>query len=183
MNCPNCGCEIKENENVCGVCGYNLEVIISDSPVVEESSKLPKKKQQKILGVFAIAIFLVLLIVGGIAVLVENDIISFQSDEKQLVGTWQMDTSSFQSDDWIDTLGNLDGVITEITFMSDGTCIVEGTSSPENGEWSIVDNQLKVVGTVGGMFWNYDGFIVNYDLDGDELEIYDDNHQYSYYKQ
>lgn len=94
-----------------------------------------------------------------------------------------MDTSQFQSDDWIDTLGNLDGVITEITFMSDGTCIVDGISRPENGEWSIVDSQLKVVGSVGGMFWNYDGFIVNYDLDGDELEIYDDNHQYFYYKQ
>lgn len=182
MNCPNCGCEIKENENICSVCSHNLEVNSSNSLVNEKSSKLPEKNRNKISGaVLANVLFILLLVIGVIAVLAGNDIINFQSDEKQLVGTWQMDTSQF-GEGW-DALSNLDGVITEINFMSDGTCIVYGTSSPENGEWSIVDNQLKVVGSMGGLFWNYDGFIIDYDLDGDVLEIYDEHHQYFYYKQ
>lgn len=77
MNCPNCGCEIKANENICGVCGHNLEVITSNSPAVEELSKFPKKKQQKILGTIGTVMYLVLLIVGVIAVLAEIDIINF----------------------------------------------------------------------------------------------------------
>lgn len=182
MNCSNCGCEIKENENICSICGHNLEANASKSSANEKLSELPEKNGKKVFAaIFGNVLFILLLVIGVVAVLAGNDIINFQSDEKQLVGTWQMDTSQF-GEGW-DALSNLDGVITVITFMSDGTCIVDGTSSPENGEWSIVDDQLKVVGSMGGLFWNYDGFIVNYDLNDDVLEIYDDHHQYFYYKQ
>ena len=68
--------------------------------------------------------------------------------------------------------------------MSDGTCTVDGTSSPESGVWSIVDGQLKVQGTMGGMFWNYNGFLADYDLNGDTLTLYgDDGDDYVYYRE
>lgn len=89
-------------------------------------------------------------------------------DEKVILGSWEM------TDETRYDIGDVNGYITEITFYSDGTCTVGGTSSPETGYWSIVDNQLKVEGEMGGMFWNYNGFIMPYDLDAYKLEIYDD---------
>lgn len=182
MYCKTCGCENPDGSTKCSVCGnyFNNNNGVK-SLTVNKDTKLPEKTQNKILTAVSIVLILALVIpiVYG---LFQDDFESF-FDEARIVGSWEMDTSQFQSDDWIDTIGNLNGVITKITFMSDGTCIVDGTSSHENGTWSMIDDQLKVVGTAGGMFWNYNGFICDYDLDGDTLRIYDENQEYYYYRQ
>ena len=106
----------------------------------------------------------------------------FKSDEDRILGDWVLDTSDYG--EGLDKLANLNGVIVEITFLSDGTCTVDGTSSPESGVWAIVDGQLKVQGTTGGMFWNYNGFLADYDLSGDTLTLYgDDGDDYVYYRE
>lgn len=107
----------------------------------------------------------------------------FKSDEDRILGDWVLDTSYYG--EGLDKLANLNGVIVEITFLSDGTCTVDGTSSPESGVWSIVDGQLKVQGTMGGMFWNYNGFLADYDLNGDTLTLYGDDgeNDYVYYRE
>lgn len=65
--------------------------------------------------------------------------------------------------------------IKTINFYSDGTCAIEGSKGTESGNWSIVDDNLKVVGAYGEMFWNYKGFLAKYDLYADAIVIYDDD--------
>ncbi|MGN0522859.1 MAG: hypothetical protein ACI4IG_01130 [Eubacterium sp.] len=62
-----------------------------------------------------------------------------------------------------------------INFYSDGTCAIEGSKGTESGNWSIVDDNLKVVEAYGEMFWNYKGFLAKYDLYANALVLYDDD--------
>lgn len=104
---------------------------------------------------------------------------SLNSDNELILGSWQMDTSVYG--EGIDLFRNLDGVITEITFYSDGTCTVDGVNGrSENGHWSFVDGKLKVLGDYGGDFWYYENFISSYDLNSDTLLIYDYGYEETY---
>lgn len=196
MNCKNCGRELKETDTFCSKCGYAVQSQIpqkeSTSTVTSESSSV-NSNNKRIYNAVSLVVFIILLLIGLTAMLSNNSNFKnselyshitsiFSNDEKDIIGTWKLDTSSFG--EGLEGLANLDGVITRIEFYSDGTCTVDGVSSPESGVWSIVDGQLKVQGTTGGMFWNYHGFISEYDLSGDMLTVYNDNgDDYVYYRE
>lgn len=95
----------------------------------------------------------------------------YKSDDELILGSWKMDTSKY-GEGWD---ADLNGRIVKVTFYSDGSCIVGGWSSSEDGTWSFVDDNLKIQGMWGGMFWNYNGFISPYSLSEDKLIIYEDD--------
>lgn len=208
MFCNNCGKELKGTGNFCTNCGCqinNIDTQENQSPrdklnadeLVNGNSSITTKtdtKKEKKIGNIAVLVTSILLVififgVGGYLYTngvfqssnISNPLNIFKSDEKLILGSWEMDTSDYG--EGFERLDNLSGAITEITFYSDGTCMVDGIGyGAENGYWSIVDNQLKVAGEMGGMFWNYNGFIASYNLSSNMLTIYDENHSYTYYR-
>ncbi|MGN1421691.1 MAG: zinc ribbon domain-containing protein [Eubacterium sp.] len=194
MICKNCGKELKETDKFCSKCGTEVELKTNENNMPTDAKNIDTQKKgicDIIVPVIIVAIILIIGFAGAMFIdanfnngnIIYNCVIDiFSNDEKEIVGTWKLDTSSFG--EGLDKLANLNGVITGIEFYSDGTCTVDGVSGPENGDWSIVDGQLKVQGTTGGMFWNYHGFISEYDLNGDTLTVYGDNgDNYVYYRE
>lgn len=207
MRCSNCGKELKETDKFCSKCGTKIQVqtdknniptysmqkrnqkTTSNTTGVIQKQNFDKKEASKkfvVYGTIAVIIFVVVMATG---ILIHESVSNsgysilsiFKSDEDRILGDWVLDTSNYG--EGLDKLANLNGVIVEITFLSDGTCTVDGVSRPENGVWSIVDGQLKIQGTTGGMFWNYNGFISEYDLSEDTLTVYNDNgDNYVYYR-
>lgn len=91
---------------------------------------------KKSLACFTLLLSLVVFLFGGCS---EKD------SSPGLVGTWYLE------------LGETD--VESITFYSDGTCLVD---NEEMGEWSIVDDTLKILGPYGGKFWNHDNIVGEY---------------------
>lgn len=196
MICKNCGKELKETDQFCSKCGCAVQSEIpqkeSITTITRKSNSVNSNKKRIYIAV-SLVVFIVLLLIGLTAMLSNNSNFKnselyshitsiFSNDEKEIIGTWKLDTSSFG--EGLEGLAHLNGVITRIEFYSDGNCTVDGVSRPESGVWSIVDGQLKVQGTTGGMFWNYQGFISKYDLNRDTLIVYDENgDRYVYYRE
>ena len=173
--CPSCGCQINNIDTQKNQSSKGVLNISKKSPVKQRKSN---SQMSVILKWIISSVICVTIIMTGVVLADYYDgsgslyrqVMSMLSyDEKIILGSWEMSDSTRYD------IGDINGYITEITFYSDGTCTVGGTSSPETGYWSIVDNQLKVEGEMGGMFWNYKGFIMPYDLDAYKLEIYDDS--------
>ena len=206
MFCNNCGNELKETDKSCSQCGKQLNNFDMHKIQTEtdESNLTPKassqqKKSKKIINVIVKSVIFKWIITSAICVALtmagaviadyydgSGDLYrmvmgALSIDEKAIFGSWEMSVSS--REEIFRNGGDLNGFITEITFYSDGTCTVGGTSSTESGYWSIVDNKLKIEGEMGGMFWNYNGFIMPYDLSSNTLTIYDDNNSYTYYRE
>lgn len=193
MNCKNCGKELKETDKFCSKCGSKIELKTNENNMPTDAKNIDTQKSIRDIFV-PITTVVIILIIGFAGMMfidasfnngniIYNRVIDiFSNDEKEIVGTWNLDTSSFG--EGLEGLANLNGVITRIEFYSDGTCTVDGVSHPESGVWSIVDKQLKVQGITGGMFWNYHGFISKYDLNRDTLIVYDENgDRYVYYRE
>lgn len=105
----------------------------------------------------------------------------FIPDEEKILGTWKMDISAYG--DGMDSLIYQQGKVVLISFYSDGTCTVGSGVNSESGEWDIIDGKLRVQGTTGGMFYNYNGFISDYNLEDDMLIVYNNGDSYVYYRQ
>lgn len=210
MICIKCGKDLKETDKFCSKCGCAVQSEIPHTDLIKSdiekaipvntnkdykviNSKKPHSNNKSIYNAVSSIVFIIMLLIGLTAILSNNSNFKnselysyitsiFSNDEKEIVGTWKLDTSSFG--EGLEGLANLNGVITGIEFYSDGTCTVDGLSSPESGVWSIVDGQLRVQGTTGGVFWNYHGFISEYDLKGDALTVYGNNgDNYVYYRE
>lgn len=188
MKCPNCGCENDNNNAKCEVCGKKLNSKLSTKQI--KATEQEEKRLLKIY-IFVVIIVLVILLAGTVYFVDkyssdDKNSLSYlvKSDEELILGSWKMDTSKYGKG--LELTSNLDGVITKITFYSDGTCVVEGIASDsENGTWSIVDGNLKVQGYAGGMFWHYKSFISSYSIEENELILYEDDKitiSYIYYK-
>lgn len=210
MNCKNCGKEIKETDKFCSKCGVKIQVQTDKNNMptysmqknnqkatgniagVLKKQNFDKSESSKRFVVYGIIAVILFVVVMATSVLIYESVSNsgynilsvFKSDEDLILGDWVLDTSAYG--EGLDKIANLnkDGVIVEITFFSDGTCVVDGLNRAENGVWSIVDGQLKVQGTTGGMFWNYKGFVSKYNLSEDILTVYNDNgDDYVYYRE
>ena len=86
---------------------------------------------------------------------------SQSSNEKKLIGEWKLESQSYsdgRSSDW-----NLE----TIKLYEDGTCSVDG----EMGTWKVVDDELMILGSYGGRFWNSDSIVGKYSCNGKTLEF------------
>ena len=190
MYCENCGTQNKDGATICEECGAPLlQTKKRKKNIIQNTTNGSIKKKTACL-ISAVVFVFVIIAIGNIASTRSlynapdfsiSDL--FKSDKDRILGDWVLNTSDYG--EGLDKLVNLNGVIVEITFLSDGTCTVDGTKAPESGVWSIVDGQLMVQGTTGGMFWNYNGFLADYDLDGDTLTLYGDDgdNDYVYYRE
>lgn len=85
------------------------------------------------------------------------------TNDNKLIGEWELESQTYsdgRSSSW-----DLDS----IKLYKDGTCSVEG----ELGTWKIVDDELMVLGSYGGRFWDSDSIVGKYHCDGKTLKFFE----------
>lgn len=85
------------------------------------------------------------------------------NNKNKLIGEWELESQNYsdgRSSSWD---------LETIKLYEDGTCSVEG----EVGTWKIVDDELMVLGSYGGRFWDSDSIVGKYHCDGKTLKFFE----------
>ena len=77
--------------------------------------------------------------------------------EKKLIGTWILDTE----------LSDIETDADMLTFYEGGSCINSG----ETGTWSVTNKTISIMGSFGGLFWDRDNLIGEFDVSKNMLVI------------
>lgn len=81
--------------------------------------------------------------------------------ETLILGEWSLKSQSYSDG----TSSHWD--LATIKLYEDGTCTVNG----EVGTWKIVEDELMILGSYGGRFWNADAIVGSFDCDGNTLSF------------
>lgn len=141
-------------------------------------------KNKKIIIAFSAILSIMIVLLGIVAIInstINNSKIFFnQSDDELILGCWRLEKEERDFNGLDDYLMNgLDERIQEIIFYSDGLCTVGGQNGQDDAAWSLVDEKIRINGNI---LFHYDNFISDYELDNDELIIYQNSRTDTYYR-